>query len=320
MSMFPFPSDAFDNFRRALDEAAAGGVLMQEVVDREIRNLVDYQNPLRLLLPRKPGQGEQYILIKRTAGTTSAAFVNDTETFTESTGTPARSTFNYRTLGVQIKISRRLQASGVSFIDAAQFELENKIEDFRDYEEWAIIKGNATTDTKAFNGLDVLLTTTVGTTSDAGGKSISTRLMDKAFHNSSSGNIGLIVCSRRMQRDLNALEIGRRRFIDVIEVGAGFRVTTYDGVPIAPSTRVVDVQTFDGSSVTSETGSNTTSIYFLDTKEVFIAELEPLQSLALARASAQFTAMDIFSTETVVVGNPETSPALIGVAPAAVDS
>jgi len=320
MSMFPFPSDAFDNFRRALDEAASGGVLMQEVVDREIRNLVDYQNPLRQLLPRKPGQGQQWILTRRTAGTTSAQFVNDTETFTESTGTAARATFTYRTLGVQIKISRRLQAAGVGFVDVAQQELEAKIKDFRDYEEYAIIKGNSSSDAKAFDGIDVLLTNTIGTTTTAGGSSLSNRLMDKALHASNTANIDLIVCSRRMQRDLNALEIGRRRWIDVIETDAGLRVTTYDGIPIAPSTRVIDTQTFNGTSVTSETGSNTSSIYFIDTNEVFIGELEPLQSLALARTSSQFTAMDIFATEALIVGMTQSSPVLIGVAPASADS
>ena len=198
--------------------------------------------------------------------------------------------------------------------------MEEKITDFKDYTEYAIIKGDSSSNAKAFDGMDQLLTRTVGTTTTAGGPAISNRLMDKAIHNSTTGNIDLIVCSRRMQRDLNALEIGRRRWIDVIETDGGLRVTTYDGIPIAPSTRVSDTQTFDGSSVTSETGSNTTSIYFVDTNEVFIGELEPLQSLALARTSAQFTAMDIFATEALVVGNYQSSPVLIGVAPASADS
>ena len=55
--------------------------------------------------------------------------------------------------------------------------------------------------------------------------------LDKAIDNS-RGQVDLIVCSRATRRAINALLQAQQQFVDRVEVQAGFRVLSYDGLPI----------------------------------------------------------------------------------------
>jgi hypothetical protein len=48
----------------------------------------------------------------------------------------------------------------------------------------------------------------------------------------SLGQVDLIVAGRAVKRKINSLLVAQQRFMDQTEIAAGFRVMTYDGIPI----------------------------------------------------------------------------------------
>ncbi len=55
--------------------------------------------------------------------------------------------------------------------------------------------------------------------------------IDEAIDNS-RGDVDLIITSRTVRRKINSLLQAQQRFNDTVELSAGFRVLTYDGLPI----------------------------------------------------------------------------------------
>jgi hypothetical protein len=68
-----------------------------------------------------------------------------------------------------------------------------------------------------------------GTTTASGALTLA--MIDKALDDT-KGEADVIMTSRAVRRKINALLQGQQRFLDRVEVGAGFRVLSYDGVPI----------------------------------------------------------------------------------------
>ena len=119
------------DIQKALDISGAGSVLMQPVIDKVVAQLVDYRNPLRQNLPRKPGSGNAWILNRRTpTGGTPAQWVLDTEDITEDVGTYEQFSFYYKTLAARGKVTRKLQAVGRTYADVLADELEARALEF----------------------------------------------------------------------------------------------------------------------------------------------------------------------------------------------
>jgi hypothetical protein len=66
---------------------------------------------------------------------------------------------------------------------------------------------------------------------DASSAYLSLALIDQAIDNS-QGDVDLMITSRAVRRKINSLLQAQQRFNDTVEVSAGFRVLTYDGMPI----------------------------------------------------------------------------------------
>jgi hypothetical protein len=293
----------------------AGDILRQPEVDRIIAQLVDYKNPLRQNIPRKRGEGKSWIINRRQEGETGPQWVADTDTINEDQGKYTQATFDFKTLASKGKVTRKLQAVGRSYANILADEIEARTVEFRNIEDQGIITGNATSSPNQFDGLKVLIPVTQGVF--AGGSGVATggaltlslmdQLVDKAIFDPD-----MLIMSRKMRRSLNALLQSNQRFIDKIEVKGGFKVMSYNDIPIFTSTNAVDTQQFDGFTVTSETGGILSSIYCLDSEHTWMGVLTEVTVMPLAKTTSQFDEFDIFVDEALVLRNTLAVSKLLG--------
>jgi len=302
-----------DQLLRALSQTGVGTVLVQEEIDRVVTQLVEYNNPLRQNFPRKGRGGSAWKLNQRTPGTTAAQFVADTDSFDESTGTYEQVSFAFETLGTQGKVTRKAQAIGQTYADILADEIEAKAEDFKDYEDWALFWADADNDNQ-WDGLNALCSSSniVTTTTSSNGASVTLALMDE-FLDSIRGNPSMILCSKKGRRRLSALLQSQQQFVNTIEIAGGFRVMTYDGIPILHSSNMPDILAFDGSDITSTTSGSLTAFFAVDTDKTFVGELTPLKTMPLAKTSSQFDLFDIYEDTTMVCRDPRSIAKLVGV-------
>lgn len=289
---------------KALDLAGAANIL-QEQIDKVIADLIEVRNPLRQNLIRRPGGGSAWRAIRRTARG-SGAWVNDTETPSDSQSTYTKTDFPYKTPLFQGKVTRKAQAEGRTFGDLLMEEIENGLQVVRDLEEDALINGDATGTPKEPDGLKVLLDAQAGQTVDLSAAALTLEKMDEAI-DLVDGQVDMIITSKRTARELNALLQADQRFVDRTEVEGGFRLRSYDDAPIYKSNSV---------AINEGTGTNESRIYFLDTSEVFVAELTPLTFLTLAKTSSQFDSFEIFEDMVLVFKNPKKAAQIKGITPA----
>lgn len=291
--------------KKALDMANAGGAMQQPIIDRVLQELIEVNNPLRVNLPRKPGSGSAWILNQRTSRGAGAGFVNDTEEPSENQGTYLQKSFAYKTILDRRKVTRKLQAVGKTLLDIEAEEVENGLQNVRDSEENALINGDSAVNPKQFDGLRKLVQVGQTTIAGANGAPLTLELMDSVI-DLNRGNPNMIIMSKKANRKLNALLQAQQRFVDTMEVKGGFRVQTYNGVPIFRSIWVSDAQT-------QGTATNCTDIFVLDTSSVWVGELTPLKMDRLASKSSQGTEFDIYEDIALVLANDLKASRLAGV-------
>lgn len=311
--MYNIHQEGLATIRKALTSSIAGTQLLQELVDTVIPMLVDYRNPLRVNLPTKQGSGQYWILNRRTSGSTPAVWVADTDTATEDTGTYERMSFLYRTVLTKGQVTRKLQRTGASYIDVLMEEIEAKILDFKDYEEAAFTNGVSSATTP--EGIQYLCTDNqmVAMTTAQGGAPMTLAKMDEAF-DLNIGDPDMIIMTRRSRRELNALLQAQQRFNDVtVNVKGGFRLQTFNDVPIYTSTRVPNTQFFNGTTEQASTGGSSSSVYFVDTNHLWRGELTPIRLLPLAKTTSQYDSFEIYCDEVLVLRNPLKISKLIGI-------
>jgi hypothetical protein len=309
-------TEGLATIRKALTSSSAGTVLLQPVIDKIIPMLVNYRNPLRVNLPRKTGSGQAWIINARTSGSTPAAWVADTASSTEDTGTYAQRSFVYRTVLTRGQVTRKLQKTGKSYIDVLMEEIEGKTRDFKNFEDSTFMTG--TSSATVPEGVQTLITDNQAITINSNnlGGPLTLAKMDEAWDQvSAEGQVEMMVMSLNVRRRLNALLQANQQFQDITPttVKGGFTVTTYNLKPIFPSTNMPNVQAFNGSTVTANTGGTTSSIFFIDTDHLWVGELTPITFMPMAKTDSQFDRFDIFADEVLVLRNPQAISKLIGI-------
>jgi len=288
---------------------------MQPQIDRVVTELVEYLNPLRVNLPRRPGSGDAWYLVRKTPSETPCVFVNDIEDLEESTGSYDQYAFPYRTIGCQGKVTRKAQAVGQTFGNLLAQVIENKTMEFKDKEDYAYIWGNYTNasepakNAKAFDGLNAL----AGLTIDMGGVALTRAKLDEAIDTLRGGNPDMVICSKSCRRSIIGLLQSLQRWVNVTEVKGGFKLPAYNDVPIYVSSNISNVLTSNGTNITGMTGGDTTVLFVIDTTKVFVGELTKLTVQPLAKTSSQFDAFDIFCDETMVSRDPQAVVRIINV-------
>jgi len=307
--------DRIERIRKALGITEAGDVLVQPEIDKVIQHLVEYKNPLRQNIPRRRGSGPAWYINRRSAATTAAEFVADTGSYTASEGSYTQVTFTYRTLGGKIRVSRELQDKGASYLDVLAEELAAKVNDIKDFEDYYLLWGDSS-NANEFDGLDALIPasqTAVVTTASTGGD-ITLEKLDEVI-DLCAGEPDIIICSKRTRRQIIALLQANQRFVDKIEVKGGFKLQSYNDIPIYVSTNIPDTMTFDGSAkeITGLTGGQTSALYVIDTTYFWIGVLKELTMEALAKTSTQYDEYEIYERIVPVMANYMYCAKLIGI-------
>lgn len=304
---------------KALNISLTGNALTQPEIDKVIANLVEYKNPLRMNLPRKAGSGDKWYLNRRTAGTTGAWWVADTDEIKEGTGSYTQVSFAYKTLATKGRVTRKLMAIGQSYGEVLANEIEAKALEIRDKEDWGLLYGKST-NTNEFDGIDQQISAasqTVNMVADPATTPVKLTLakMDEVI-DKCRYNPNMIICSKRTRRQLNAALQASQRYVDTVEVAGGFKVMSYNGIPIYTSTNVYDTSLLSGSAgYSGQTAGTASTLFVLDTDQAWVGELTPLTVKELAQTTTQRQDFEIYEDITVVMRDPSSHARLIGIGP-----
>ena len=314
---------------KALSGSDITGKLVQEVVDKVIAHIFFSENPLRQNIPVKKGYGTSYEFNRRTSSSTAGEAIADTGSFTPAEGSYTRVSLPYKIYGTSVEVTRFAQVAGRNYIDILQTELEAKINEFKEWEQRAIIWGNYTgTDASEYsgsnfaNGLIKQIVDGGGNVvllgSDDTGGDLTLAKLDEAI-DKCYANPNMIICSRTGRRIIQGLLQAQQRFVNTVEIRGGFRVMEYAGIPVLTSTAIFDtlVYDYDGAGankyVSALTGGSTTCILILNLGDAFIAELESLTSKEVPVSSSQYTRYEVWEYITPVVRNPKNHCVIFGI-------
>lgn len=277
------------DIKKTLASASAGHILVQEKVDKVLQSLIERNNPFRQNLPRRRGEGQAWIVVRRTAEP-SGQWVSDTDEPDTSNSTYERKTFAYKTPFGRGAVTRKLVATGRSYIDIEAEEIDVSVEVVRDTEEYGIIYGSSNANPDQFDGLQAL--TPSSQEVDLAGEALTLRDVDEAI-DLCYGIPDMMIMTKRTRRDLNHLLQAQQRFVDSVEVKGGFRLLSYQDLPIYWSKQLSN----------DETGIGDTSIYIVDTEHTWMGVLTELTMERLAKTSSQFTKFDVYEDVALVVAN-----------------
>lgn len=309
-----------DAFTRALNVAGAGSVLLQTMINKVVQQIHLRELGVSSTLPRKPGSGNASYQNRRAPPASGAEWVDDADAATITQGTYTQEDFPYKTLLTRGQVTRFLQATGRSYGDILAGEMAGKTGDHGNELEKALVVGNIAAVPKQFDGLITLTQLTssqiVLQTTAAAGDALTLEkvdeTIDKVKGSASRGDL-LMYASFKGRRLLNAALQAQQQFNDMVEIAAGFRVRTYDGIPIVTTTAMPDVNTFNGAKITAFTGSTTTAILVVNTRYIWIEELTPLTVMPLAKTTSQYDEFDILWDGVLVHSNTLGSAILVGI-------
>ena len=219
--------------RKALDIAGAGAYLIPEVVDGSIRDYISKEPVLYNVFPKVPWATNTYFIRKRTANPT-AAWSTDGGSLPSAT----QSTFDKKSMAIKYLYTRGevtgpLQRAAGSLFNALAMEVEAHSRAMVEQLSTDIATGNGGGGDEIEGVLYQADTDTVlnaGGGLMASGVALTLNLIDQAIDNS-RGDVDLIICSRKVRRKVATLLQAQQRFTTT-EVSAGFRVLSYDDLPI----------------------------------------------------------------------------------------
>ena len=104
-------------------------------------------------------------------------------------------------------------------------------------------------------------------------------------------------------RQVNSALQSQQRFNDMVEIAGGFRVRSYDGIPLIVSTAMLNNFEFSGDGIIKGNGSDGTSLLVVNTRYCYISELTPTTVMPLAKTDSQFDEFDMFWDGAPVLSN-----------------
>ncbi len=314
---------------RAISVTSGGAALLQTMVNKTVQQVSIREMGIQSTLPRKPGSGDKAYINRRAPGSSGGEWLPDTTDPTEEVGTYTQSgdsggspNFKYQTLVARGKVTRKVQATGRTYGNILAEELVGDAEDFADELEFGLLQGIKALAPNQIDGFLTLVMYTssqvVANTSATGGGAFLLAKLDAAIDKvkgAAAREDLIIVGSFAGLQKVNSALQAQQRFNDVTNIAAGFRVRTYDGIPMVTSTRMPDAMVWDGTSrVTAFTGGATTGLLILNTRFAWIEDLTPLTVMPLAKASSQYDQYDMFEDTVGVLANPLGGALLAGIA------
>ena len=336
---------ARERFERATDimyndGGGNGSVLLQKYIDRVVQFLTIREMGLMAVLDRRQGSGPAAYVNQRSAAATGGEWLADdgTTSATSDVGTFVQKEFKYKTLVTKGTVSRKMQAIGQSYIDILAMEMAGKAEDFSAKLEDGMIYGTLGAAAAAEPmGLITLL-------ENANRSSATTTAAGDHIKNNSAGQTAasdchyvfplslanldttidavkgsamrsdlVIIGSFAAIRQVNAALQGQQQFVNEVEIAAGFRVRTYDGIPLVVSSSMKDTLRFNDPTsgvaarsghIRATTGGTGTQLFVINKRHVFLSELTPTTVLPLARTNSMEELFDMYWDGAPVLANP----------------
>lgn len=218
---------------RALN-MTTGAYLIPEVVDQAIRDYVAKEPVLYNLVTRVPWATPTYFIRKRTAVPTASWS-------TDGAALPAVTDQAFTKVSKTVKyIYTHGEVTGPE-IAAARSEFDVLAMDIEIHARELVSKlstdlATATGASNAIEGIIHQIDTDAsmnagGGVVSGGAAALTLAKIDEAI-DTARGDVDLMITSRAVRRKINSLLTAVQRFNDTTEVAAGFRVLTYDGLPI----------------------------------------------------------------------------------------
>lgn len=293
--------------RRALSQTDVSGKVTMQPVDPLLEDLIRVNNPIWSNLPRRPGEGVQARITNRSARGT-AAFVDDTDSPTEQESTYGTPTdFPFKTLLYNGKVTRRAQAVTRNYIQLYAEEIDSGVQEMKDVWENTIINGNVGGNAKEFDGIKTLMASGQKVYMATDGAPLTLAKMDESIDKCwAQPSFGLY--TQRTKRQLNSLLQIQQRFVNVMDVGGGFRVPSYNDIPLFWTQWISDAQT-------RGINSDCSSVEWVNTSKVYAEDLTPLSRMPLAKTTSQWDAFDLFIDTVLVCRNTNYMAELAGIRP-----
>jgi hypothetical protein len=223
--------------RKALDLASTGAYLIPEVVDNAIRDYASKEPVLANVVNRIPWATNTYFIRRRDALPTASWSTDGGNLPAASQSTYAKVSKSVAYLYTRGEVTGPMQKAAGSLYNALSMEVEAHSRALVEQlsTDIATATGSSNDITGMLYQIDTNDATNWGSTGsgyvDGAGAYLSLDMLDSAI-DTARGEVDLIVTSRKIRRKINSLLQATQRFNDTTEVAAGFRVLTYDGLPI----------------------------------------------------------------------------------------
>jgi len=223
--------------RKALDLASSGSYLIPELVNEAIRDYASKEPVLANIVARVPWATNTYFVRRRTALPTSSWS-------TDGAALPAASQSTFEKVSKAVKylytrgeVTGPMQAAAGSLYNAMSLEVEahqrSLVEQLSS--DIAVATGGSNDIEGILHQIDTNDAINWGGTGSGvvsgGATTLTLAKIDEAI-DMTRGEADIMVTSRQVRRKINSLLQATQQFNDTVEVGAGFRVLSYDGIPI----------------------------------------------------------------------------------------
>tara|TARA_B100001250_G_scaffold406570_1_gene425847 strand:+ start:520 stop:1599 length:1080 start_codon:yes stop_codon:yes gene_type:complete len=313
--------------------------LFQVYIDRVVQFLTLRELGLQAILPKVQGSGDKVYVKQRSPNTNGGIWQQYSAAADEGVapvvddGSYGEDSFRYQTLSTAGQVNRKAIAVGRSYADVLALEMAGAAEDFSNALEAGFIGGCFSVDQDGASAaksaplglLTLIENAGVNQCFSAGGEGafastgitstwmapLTTDVLDAAIDAVKGSSVRsdlAIIGSYAGIRQINAMLQAQQQFVNEVEIAAGFRVRSYDGIPLITSTAVSDTCTtnVDGAArglVKARTGGAATNLYIINKRHVYQGILTPMTVMPLARTTSAYDKFDMFTDTTLVMAN-----------------
>lgn len=219
--------------------ASTGDILIPPAFEQGIRDHVDRESPIYALFNKKSWNTNAVTIKIQTALPGAASYAEMAALMDADHSTWEEKVFATKNIHSRIEISGQEIAATASFVDVLELEARNAADAITMKLEALTISGNSATTSTDFDGLLKQITNLVKKDSSGDGLGTDTLLtldmLDEAKDATVLSTPNGMIMTRAMYRRVKSLTLAMVRYVlnEDIEVNAGVRVPTWDGIPIA---------------------------------------------------------------------------------------
>jgi len=225
------------DIERALSSlgATTGDVLIPEVVDPGIRDYIWKSMPLLQVVTRVPWPTHTYYFRKRDTRPSASWELDEATLPASDTSTFSKQSAAVKFVYARGEVTGPLIAASGGVVNALQEEIRVQSQVIAEELTTKIITGDNGTNPEEFDGFLEQVSASApgdeGGTTDVSAATLTLAMLDTALDDT-RGEANVILTSRVVRRKINSLLQAQQRFNDRTDIGAGFRVLSYDDVPI----------------------------------------------------------------------------------------